>query len=201
MGKAHEKVVVLELPVGYTVFKEIADTVEVCVARCAIGQGDAVEQEGRGKRTKQEVFHARFLRATAARNEATQNVEGQRQHLDTEEDGQEAGRRRQKHHADGGEQASAHSIRPDAPVSALQIRGREQDTEHTRAQDDEVAVKRSPVGTDHVVEATLMIAHDEENNRCGDCTENAEALTRGSTKKFAAPRSLTFAPLAAAADR
>ena len=78
----------------YAATEKTLNTYKRCAARRTIGQSDTVEQEGRGERAKQEIFHARLLRTLAPRDEPTQDIKCKRKHLYTDKDRQEACRRR-----------------------------------------------------------------------------------------------------------
>src|SRR5579863_4651436 len=124
-----------------------------CAAGRAIGQGNAIEQDSRGERTEQEVFHAGFPRSGALHDKTTQYIESQREHFQAQEDSQETGSSYHHHHTNRAEQHERVIFSLVKQVQAFQVGGREQNTQGARAQNNEISIKRSWIGTDHVVKS------------------------------------------------
>ena len=77
----------------------LVDDAEVHRAGVAVDERDAVEEEGGGEGAEEEVLHRRFLAQQApAPGQATQQVEREREHLESHEHGEQVTGRREEHH-------------------------------------------------------------------------------------------------------
>ncbi len=91
--------------VGRVVADRLVDVAEVHRPGEAVGERDAVEEEGGGERAEHEVLERGLLaEQPAAAGQAAEEVQRQREHLEGHEHGDQVAGGREQHHAEDGEQ-------------------------------------------------------------------------------------------------
>ena len=133
-------------------------TCKRCASCCSIGQGNTIEQEGRGERTEQEILHARFLGSLATCDETTQDVQGQREHFQAKKNHEEAHCCCQEHHADGSRQEESIVFSLVDKVQPLEIGRREHDSKGAGAEDDDIGVERAKIRANHLIKGGHLVA-------------------------------------------
>jgi hypothetical protein len=144
------------------------DAVEVRRPGGPVDEGDAVEQERRGERAEEEIFHGRLARGQLALEQARQHVERERHQLEGQEHDDQIARRRQEHHARGREEHER-PVLARLGAGPAQVVHREQHDERARVADDHVEEQREVVEHHHVAERPPRRAPSRERGQeCGD---------------------------------
>ena len=140
------------------------DPVQVRRAGGAVDERDAVEQERRGERAEEEIFHRRLARGELPLEHARQDVERERHQLEGQEHDDQVAGGGQQHHA-GRREEHQRPVLARLGAGAAQVVHREQHDEGAGVADDHVEEQREVVEHDHVAERAPRRAPPRERRQ------------------------------------